>query len=141
MKFSDVSNIPCFLLDYRIHGTNTSIEKKELGDKNRLEVQTQIFKYLFNQDMSDEIKSSFNLLYTADNCLDDDIKNIISCLEQVSCIENNDTKIDKETFLYYMARRWFIFCIHNKKFCFFKPKFIKLQYFLKFVIGTLYKKF
>ncbi|MGI5090980.1 glycosyltransferase family 2 protein [Treponema socranskii] len=140
MKHSELANIPCFLLDYRIHGTNTSIEKKEQGDRNRLEVQLQIYEYLFNQKITEETKEILKLLYISNNCSEGVYRKIIVWLEQIACFAKNGKQIDEETFLYYMARRWFIFCIHNKKLYFRKPKFVKLAQLLRFIYDLLRKK-
>jgi putative glycosyltransferase protein len=140
MKHSELANIPWFLLDYRIHGTNISIEKKEQGDRNRLAVQLQIYEYLFNQKVSEEIKEIFRLLYISNNCSGEVYKKIIVGLEQIACFTKTGKQIDEETFLYYMARRWFIFCIHNRKLYFFKPKFIKLAQLSRFIYDLVRKK-
>lgn len=140
MKSSELANIPYFLLDYRVHGTNTSIEKKELGDRNRLRVQMEIFEYLFNQKMSDEIRNVFNILYSLDNCSKDMFPEYITCLEKIASFAKDGKEIDEETFLYYLARRWFVFCFHNKIFMFFKPNFIALRHFIKFIFSLLRKK-
>lgn len=140
MKHSELANIPTFLLDYRIHGTNTSLEKKEQGDRNRLEVQLQIYEYLFNQKVTEETKKILKILYVSNNCSEGVYKKIIAWLEQIACFAKTGKQIDEETFLYYMARRWFIFCIHNRKLYFFKPKFIKFAQLLRFIYDLLRKK-
>lgn len=141
MKTTELANIPYFLLDYRIHGTNTSIEKKEQGDRNRLQVQTEIFEYLFDCKITDEQKDAIKALYSSgDQLRDNECKKIISVLEKLAVISKNNSTIDTDTFIYYLARRWFIFSIKNCRKYLFSPNFIRPKHFVAFIKSLIEQK-
>lgn len=140
MKCSKLANIPHYLLDYRVHGTNTSIEKKDLGDRNRLEVQTQIFEYLFNTKINDDQKEALRILYN-DVVKDKyEYKIISSELETMAKLGVRNDNLDKKTFISYLSKRWFIFCLRNNIKYLFYPNFIKITHFITFVINMIIKK-
>ena len=144
MKKAELVNIPEFLLDYRLHGNNTSIEKKEIGEKNRLQVQCLIFKYLFTIDMDCDMKKTFEVLYNDNKTISVNIDFLITCLERLSQFPFNVGEINRNCFLYYLTRRWFIFCLKNKPKGWLslltKPNFVRIQFLFYFLYSMVQKK-
>ena len=122
------ANIPIYLIKYRLHNSNVSIQHKQIQENNRIKYILPFIKELIPELSPENIKLHFLSFQTGK--IEADYKMIVNekkWLVKLSKINHQKKKFPKNDLDSLLFSRWIVFCVKIK--CPFLIPFINIPWF------------
>jgi glycosyltransferase involved in cell wall biosynthesis len=141
-KHGEIVNLPNYLLEYRIHNSNTSYLNKKIQVEAANEVREKVFHYLLNYDLKPEQNQMINLLFNNENGVYvDDLEKIINLFKIILDQNKKIKKIDHTALELQIFSFLVRFTLNNSNLnflnkykYFFNYKIFKVQIIFKYIL-------